>query len=787
MFKNFLKLAVRNFYKNGTYSIINIFGLSVGLASFIMLSLFVKYESSYDTFNEDYKRIYRVEQKVNLANETSQWNQLPAPVSSELQDNFAEIEEAITIREVWGEYLSTSKKLTFFEPDGFYANPDIFELFTFKFISGNKKSALDAPMKIVLTETIAEKLFPDSNPMGQNILIDSKRTYQVSGIIEDIPYNSTIGITYIIPFSTYENVYNGNFFDHWEWHDCHIYAKLREGVDENLFGDKIANLLDDFLEDREDKLVLKHIEKVHLIQGDNEGYWIAVMLYGMVGVFILLLAAMNFVNLTTAYSLTRAKEIGIKKVVGSSKLRLIRNFLTESMILVFISLLIAFTIAEATLPIFNKIVSLPLSINYIKDWEFTLFIIGITFITGILSGLYPSIVISSLSPIITLKNRIFDGVRNKRFSMRKGLVIFQLVLSVLFVLITLGVLQQFNYLKNKELGFNTNNLLRTAIKETEKVKINEFEALRNDLKQVPGVVDACLSLNTPFYSSWGRLIDWEGAQAGENMNSRYNQAYSTYINVMGLNLIGGRDFNENLASDSAACIVNETFVDVIGWSKEEALGKKVWYNGHTIIGVIKDFHEQSPFTKIKPYILTKHPGHLTGWKNILVRVDDISNSETVGKVKTILEDYFPESNFNLKPYGTDNGTNDVYQGMVKTFSFFSFVSIIIAIVGLFALVSFSSKRKVKEIGIRKVLGASSIEIYKNLTKEYIILILIANVIAIPLGLFVFDMDPSYYKPDINYFNIIYTSILSVVITLLTISIQIIKSSNANPVDSLRYE
>ena len=789
MLRNFFLLSIRNFNKNGVYSIINIFGLSVGLAAFIMLSLFVRFESSYDTYHNDSDRIFRVEQTVNSANEIETWNQLPAPTSTELQNRFGEVEEAVTIREVWGEYLSTSKERTFFVDYGFYANTDVFEMFTFNFISGDKKTALDAPMKIVLTESIAKKLFPNSDPMGQNILVDSKRTYQVTGVIEDVPVNSNNRITYLIPFTTYKHVYNGDFFQMWNWHDTRVYVKLNDGVDYKEFERKIVYFLDEFIEDREEEIQLKPIWMVHLRQGSEDGYWVAVLLYGTIGLFTLLLAAINFVNLTTAYSLTRAKEIGVKKVVGCSRAILIKQFLGESLIIVFISLLVALTITEACLPIFNRIVSVPLDLKYFEDWPFTLFILGITALTGILSGLYPSLVLSSLNPVLSLKNQSFKGNPSKKLSMRRGLVVFQLVLSVLFVITTLGVLGQFKYLKNKDLGFDKENVLICKIKETEKVKVNEFSTLRNELLQIPGVEESSISYNSPFYGSWGRTVNWEGSQVGENMNCRFNRAYPTFLNTLKIKLLAGRQFEVDRLADTSACIVNETFVNIIGWSVKEAIGKRVWGKQYTIVGVTKDFHEQSPYEKIKPYILLNHRGNLKDEKNLLVRVKDLKNKKVLGKIKTKLEEYFPASNFDVRPFDVDlaGDTNRIYEGVAKTFGFFSVISIVIAIIGLFALVSFSSKRKVKEIGIRKILGAKPIQIYAKFIKEYMVLIVIANLIAIPIGIYSGKVDPAYYKQDINYFLYLWIAMSSIVITLLTISIQVIKSSRVNPVESLRCE
>lgn len=790
MLRNFFLLAIRNFYKNRTYSIINILGLSVGLASFIMLTLFVRFESSYDTFHNDYERLFRVEQRVKWANANAVWNQVPASVSTVLEERYAEVEEAVTIREVWGEYLSSSKERTFYERKGYYANPDVFNLFTFRFISGNKETALDAPMKIVLTESIAKKLFPNRSAVGQSILVDSKRTYLVSAVIEDLPFNSNTKLTYLIPFSTYESIWGTSHFDHWDWHDTRVYVKLKKGIDSKEFESKSANLLDDFLEDRDDELRLKPVNLIHLAQGDSKGgYWLILVFYGVVGIFILILAALNFVNLTTAYSLTRAKEIGVKKVVGSSKSLLLRHFLGESLIIVFISLLIAFTIVEALLPIFNSIVSVPLSLSYADDIKFIMLIFGISLLTGILSGLYPAVVLSSLNPIYILKNQLFKGRNARKLSMRRGLVVFQMVLSVVFILTTLAIQEQFNFLKNKDLGFNKYNLYHCGIKESEKVKINEFQYLRTELNQIPGVVESSISINAPYYGSWGRLVNWEGCQNGENMNSRYNMAYSTFLKTLEIELIVGREFDSKLASDSVSCIVNKTFIDIIGWTPEEAIGKRVWNKKYTIIGVTKDFHEDTPNHKIDPYIFIKHPGYLTDWKNITIRVDDINNKKTKKRIENVLKDYFPESNFTLLPYDNElsNEAFMILEGMIKSFGFFSLISIIIAIVGLFAIVSFSAKQKVKEIGIRKALGARSAQIYAKFAKEYFVLIVIADVIAMPLGMIFYKVDPSYYKTDINYCKMIIAGLLSVTITLLIISVQVIKSSRTNPVESLRYE
>ncbi len=789
MIRNFLLLASRNFIKNGVYSIINILGLSVGLAAFIILSLFVKFELSFDTYHNDHDRIYRVVQKVSTSSEINTWQDLPAPIGIELENRYAEVEEAIVIKRVWGEYFSTSKGRTFYEKGGSYANPDIFDLLKINFVAGDKITALDGPMKIVLTESLANKLFPDSNPMGQSILVDKRRTYQVSAVIEDFPYNTYGRSSYLISFETYKSVYHRDLFELWDWHSVRVYLKLKEDVDAKVFENKIKYLLDDFLEDRNDEIKLTPVWLFHLRQSDEDGYWAVVVLYGSLGLFTLLLAAINFTNLTTAYSLTRAKEIGVKKIVGSSRLNLVGQFIGESLIMIFISLLIAFTITEAVLPLFSRIVSTPLDIRYVENWQFTLFVLGITILTGIVAGLYPALVLSSINPLLIVKNQIFDSNRFKKFSMRRGLIVFQMVICILFVLITIGILKQFNYLQNKELGFNKENLLICSIKNTEKVKINEFSALRNELLLIPGVEETSLAYNTPFYGSMAHTLNWEGAPEGEKISCRYNKAYATFLKTLEIELLAGRDFDENRIADSTACIVNETFVRILGWNIEEAIGKRVWNLQYTIIGITKDFHQQSPFTKIRPYFLCSHPGFLTGNKVISIRVADARNRNTIKNINIVLDDFFPDSNFELTLFdeNADDDTQETFSAIGKTFGFFSVISIVIAIIGMFALVAYSSKRKVKEIGIRKVIGAKSTQIFAVIMKEYLKLVLIANIIAIPLGYFMMNADPSYYKPEADYSIFVWVGMLSFVIIIAIISIQVLKSSRANPVDSLRYE
>lgn len=789
MIRNFFTLAVRNFIKNRTYTVINICGLSIGLAAFILLSLFVRYQNSWDSFHKNSERIYRVQQFVSMANGRSEWTQIPAPFSNELQNKIPEIEESISIREVWGEYLGTSKENSFYVTQGFYANADIFDLFSFEFIEGTQAGALIKPFDMVLTKTLANKIFGRTNVVGEQVLGDNNYVYTVTAVVKDFPFNANVRPEYLTPYLTYTSKYGVDFFEQWNRHDTRVYVRLKENANKRAVETKITSFFDDYIPNREEELRLNPIEHIKTRNTTTDATWIAVLIYGIIGVVTLLLAIMNFVNLTTAYSMTRAKEIGVKKSLGVHSHNLIIQLLSESIILVFISLLLAFTWVEFGLPLFSRTVDLPLELNYIADWSFIVFIAGITLLTGIIGGLYPALRLSDLNPVSALKSADLSSAHNKGISVRKALVTFQLVLSVSFVIAAAGLYTQLNFLKNINLGFDHQTHYYCYIQANNDVKVNDVQTLFSELKEIAMVDNMSISHNSPFHGSWGRNVDWEGGAQGEEINCRHNAATASFIPTFGIELVSGRNFNDQLASDSSACIVNQTFINIVGWDKNEAIGKRIEQGQFHIIGVVRDFYTISVTNKPQPYVLFLHSNSLTDGKDLVIRMKKGYNNESIGLIKDKLQAFFPENIIEIKKFNDDLDANtlSVYNNLMRTFSFFSALLVLIAVIGLFALVSFSSRRKVKEIGIRKVHGATPLQIYSNLSREYVIMLIISIIIAIPLGLVIYYIDPSYHKQQISLFSLATIVLSATLITLLTISYQVLKVTRTNPVKSLRYE
>jgi putative ABC transport system permease protein len=486
MFKHYLRIALRTIRRQKLFSIINIAGLAVGLTTFILIALYIQYEYSFDTFHKNYKNIYRVEQIAHLADREDYWTSTVYPLGEAMQKTFPEIENSAVLRGVWGEYLASSEDLTFYEEDGLYAQNTIFEIFSFPFIAGDPENALDEPFSIVLTESAAEKYFPGENALGKIITAKNRFPFKVTGVIKDIPENSEFSeVNYISSISSIEPV-EGWTLDNWGNYSFLTYLLVNPKSDNKQLENKIEYFLDEQKEDKSTSVTLwlLPLSKVHIDPDpDNKGFLAIIYMYSAVAIFALLIACINFVNLTTAYSSARAMEIGIKKVVGSDRLSLIFQFLTESVLFAVIATQLAFIIAEFSLPLFNRIVSRNLDIQYIENWEFILFILSISIISGLLAGIYPAFYLSRFKPVKVLKGSA--GIAGRRNLFRKILVIFQFVISSMLILSTILLYRQFDFLKNKEMGFNKHNILYLTIDAGNKEGSRNFETIRTELLKNP--------------------------------------------------------------------------------------------------------------------------------------------------------------------------------------------------------------------------------------------------------------------------------------------------------------
>ena len=786
MIKTTLKLAFRNLAKNKVHAIINITGLAIGFAVFILIGLYLKYEYSWDKINSKYDRIYRVQQKVNLSTGTEYWTQTQAALAKYIRENYPEAENTVLLREAWGEFLSSDDVQTFFDGDGYYAEQSVFDVFTYDFIEGNKATSLTDPYSIVLSDKMADKLFPHEDALGKYVKLEKKYDLKVTGIYKELPFNTIVRPSYIIPIQLFEKTNNWqNALNNWTATSFQTFVLLKKGADEKLLENKIAHLLDEYeVLKKQNTLYLLPLKDAFLHPNDRNDYMVAIFLYGMIAVFILLLASVNFINLTTANSSTRAKEIGIKKVSGSNRQTLIRQFLSESVIIALIAMNVAFVMAKLFLPVFSRIINRELQFTYSENYEFIIALLGIAVIIGLLSGIYPALFLSSFKTINILKTNIFKNQTGK-IGFKKVLITFQLFISVFLIIGTLMVLKQVNHMMTMDKGFNMHDIVYARFRsEKENGTIKD---LRNRLLRYPEIENVTISKTVPFRGSEGRSINWEGS-GDEQINTKYNEVDENFLETYQIKLVQGRNFQADSKSDIKECIINQTALKVFGW--KNPIGKKLFDNKYQVVGVVKDFHYANMHDKIEPYIFVLHSGNTYGGNIYSIRVKPDNILQTRRKITEVFNDYFPDDAFEfqfLEDRFSKNFAYIIWDAVNKTFKFFSILAILISIIGLFGLISFTAKKRVKEMGIRKVFGSTPKQIYLLLAKEYIPLLLVAIILG-SVGAFIFYRYlPGAYKYHIQIWEYAFAWLITILIVLITISYQSIMVALRNPVESLRYE
>jgi putative ABC transport system permease protein len=730
-----------------------------------------------------------------MADGDEHWSQVGYPIGGTLKQTIPEIEHVVVTRPVWGEYLSSSEKLAFHEENGQYVDPSFFDVFTVEFIEGTKEQSLTEPYSIVLTESLKNKYFGEGPALGKIIKAQNRYELKVTGVIKDFPENSTLEMDYLTPIKFLEVVdFWSKLDDQWDNFTYFTYIKLNKNVTKESLDAKIANFLIDseHFRDNPTKYTLwaNPLKNFHLLPDPQEpGLLIIVYLYGGVAVFAMLIACINFMNMTTAYSVSRAKEIGIKKVVGSSRIALSRQFPFESVFVALISMHIAFILAEFALPFFNAIVSRQLDLSLTGNWRFIGFIVGISILTGIISGAYPAFHLSRFQPSRALKNA--SALSNTRSPLRKVLVTFQFTMSSILILSTFVIYKQFDFMKNKELGFDQEMVMYATITTEKKEESRKLEIIRNKLSELPEFKNLTVSQTVPFHGSQGTNITWEGAQPDETINSRYNFVGYDFFETYGIEFVSGRNFSRDRASDlEESIIINETAARALGW--EDPLEKKInfWDKEYRVIGVVKDFHPYSVFQRIPPYMFRLHSEDIDQWLQHSIKIASGANVlEAKEKINRIYKEFFPNSLFDFQYLGDDLDDTVwvIYNGIVKTFLFFSLITISIAVVGMFGLVAFSTKSRTKEIGIRKVHGASINQVFVLLAREFVVLIIIAIIISLPAGIGFKSIDPAAYKAETSAWEYVMTASIVFMVTLITITFHTLKASRQNPTEALRYE
>jgi putative ABC transport system permease protein len=782
-------ISLRNMLKHKVYTIINVLGLALGFTAFILIGLFIRYELNWDKTNTAYDRIYRIQRHDSRTVQAMDGNDISphtrAITAQLLEKQYPEFEKISLIRENGGKFLASVPDKQIYENKGIHADSCFLDVFSYKFIEGSQKDALTDPFSIILSKTMAEKLFGGKNALGETVILEKKYALRVKGVYEDLPENTSIRPEYIISFSTLAStagIKRSNMISG----DCMTFALLSKGVDYKNTEKKIKTVFSGFKGIENEQLMMCPMKNVYLNFNGKNDYIIALVLYGMIGIFILIMSAFNYINLTTANSSIRGKEVALKKVCGSSRFALVIQFLLETVITSLIALIIAFEIAQITLPVFSGVVGRSLSLSFIGDFGFVLTAILIALTVGLLSGIYPALVMSSRNILSLFKGEMPVKGRQK-LSLKNVLVCIQFSISVLLILVTLSFSLQIKYMFRKNPGFDKENILYTSMSVSNK-EIT-FEQLRNRLLQHPEIIDGSMSANFPFVNYGGGSTNWEGGDPAEKIQCRFNTVSYDFIKNLGIPMVAGRDFSQDFKGDiGKSCLINETAARSFGW--DNPIGKKLRNNSLTVVGVVKNYIYKDMHNGIEPAILILSPEKATGEWIFAFRVDPRNEK----KAKDILTEEFaaafPEDPFEFNNLSTTYAAMDtfkVYNSINRTILFFSVFNIFLAMVGLFGLVSFTVVRRTKEIGVRKINGSSSMNIFYILSREYYILLLPALIIAIPLALRIYARIPGANKIPVQPWVFILGVVILLVIILITTSFQTIKASRRNPVEALRYE
>ncbi len=783
MIRSYSKIAFRNFMRHKAFSVINISGLAIGLACAILILLWVQHELSYDGFHANADRIYRI--ILNYGKKDAFGPHGPGALGPALKAEYPEIIDSTRLFFVDKNPLRYGDKVLNSSVCG--GDPSLFKIFTFPFVMGDPEKALLDTNSIVLTETMTHKLFGPKNPLGETVGFEwwgRWYDFRVTGVVKDIPSNSHIKFDYVLPINFV--TLSGMDIESWDVTAYFTYILLDEHVDEEVLGEKIAGILKRHLPESTYTVHLEQLRYIHLYNYSGGGPITYIYLFGIIGLFILSIACINFMNLSTARSADRALEVGMRKVVGSHRSQLITQFLSESVVMAYVALCLALVLVQVFLPSIRKITDTRLEMR-IFGLQLLVFL-GIALLAGLFSGSYPALYLSKVLPAKVLKGAHRSGARSLLLS--RYLVIAQFVISILLIFGTVIAYEQLIYLRNKDLGIDKEHIVNFELRGG--VRQN-YTAIKQELLNNPNILAVC-STNGSFFKRFATdEAVWQGKKEDERLLMAIHSVDYDYAKVFGLQLVQGRYFSREFSTDvSEGIIVNETAVKAMGL--EEPIGTPFYCpmpfnmskNGK-IIGVVKDFHFCSLHREIEPLILAIAPGWHTDMY-VKMRGQDLpATLAHIEKTFRIFASDFPfEFNF------LDEEIDSLYKTEMQLSSLVKYgalIAIFLACLGLFGLASFTAKQRTKEIGIRKVLGASVSDITVLLTKEFTLWVLAANIIAWPIGYLVMKkwLENFAYRIDIPIWAFVFSGLLVLGLSLLTIGHKAIKAALANPVNSLHYE
>jgi putative ABC transport system permease protein len=780
MIKNYLKIALRNIRRYPAHSILNIIGMAIGMACAILLLVIVQNDTSYDKFRKNADCLFRVYQRYHSDGKLIQTGYTPRAMAVALKEEYPEIIRYSRYFNVLNSFIKGDDAI-----EGRIAgvDKDYLEMFNLEFIRGSAKNALNGPYDIILTEEMAHKYFGSEDPMGKPMTVWPNVNFTVTGIIKKQPHNSfTNSLNSIISTDYLREKFPGNL-DNWSNNNIVTLIELKKGTDNKWVEQKIKKIIQKNLKGSDAEIFLQNITRFHLEpinEGEANGYIIDKLCI-LIAFLFLLIACINFMNLSTAQSSRRAKEIAMRKVAGAGKRKIVFQFLGESLLLVFVAHVIAMILAELMLPGLNNILQNELAINY-KSVGLYLGLISLVLFCGILAGSYPAFYLSSLKPLNIMKG---DTTNNKGHTkLRRILVIAQFTLSCLLIICTLIVRSQINYLQNKNIGLDINNVCNFYFKG-----INQ-KSLKKDLKNNPDILSVSFTSNNPIsiYEN-STDVSWEGKNESDKVQFNIMTADEDYVNTFQIKIKEGRFFSSEFSTDATGAVINEKAAETLGFN--DPIGKELSCNGSKlrIIGVLKDFHFQSLRFKISPLIITKiSPDSTKCGCNIKIKPGCIPS--TVRYIRSVIKSYHIEYPTNIEFLDFMNNKQFGLEQLIGTvLGYISLLAIIISCLGLVGLSTFVTLRRTKEIGIRKANGAKSNEIFSLLSKEYVSLVSISFILASPVAWYIMNRWLQTFAYNVGNSWLLYAVawVIIIAITMLTVGFQSYKAASKNPVEALRYE
>ena len=814
MLYNHFKIAIRQIYKRKIYSFLNIFGLAIGIGSCLLILKYVLYERSYDDFHPFADEIHRLRLDAYRGGELAWQSATVFPAfGPTMKADFPEITDMCRLHDADMVLTNPETQIKFGETKGYYADPSFLQMFQLEFLHGDPHIAFSQPNKMAISESLAKKYFGQTDVVGKQLIEkdpDLFQTYEIAGVFKDYPDNSHLIIDYLLSYKTLAVEIQQTWPDttnatetSWGWYDFYTYFQLKSGTDVKALKAKFPAFMDKYINDPAKEagsnfvgvIDILPMPDIHLYSNANQeaevnGDGKSVSLLFLIAFFILAIAWINYVNLATARSLERSKEVGVRKVLGAERKQLITQFLTESLLLNIIAFLLALVLVQLTEPLFQQIFEFPHTRLLLDNASFLFGAIGVLFIGALVSGLYPAFVLSGFRPVTILKG-LFKSTTQGTL-LRKGLIVFQFVTSIALIIGTVVVHNQVQFMRNQDLGVNIDQTLVLSGPESVSDSIYDgiFTPFKSEVLKLPDVQDITRSAYVPGREIyWTNGVRWLKPETGTH--TIYTQGVDDqFVEAYGLGLVAGRNFSKERGEDERACLLNERALSILGIpSPEVALGERVRRGNDTltIVGITKDFHHLGLQKAIDPVIFLYRPGNQS---YLSLKVTNNNMQSTVAAVQQQWETHFPNDPFDyffLDEYFDRQYKTETIFGSL--FTFFALLAVFVASLGLFGLSSYEVLQRTKEIGIRKVLGASTIGIVQLLSKDFLKLVFIAMLIASPLAWYFMDqwLQDFAYRTHIGWWVFGVAGFLAFLIAFITVSSQSIKAATDNPVKSLRSE